>query len=68
MIIDFYECKSKKDYNSYTKDLISSGASIVSGKFNYDEEYATITIEIESKEKFINKFSLTKSYELSSLA
>lgn len=68
MIIDFYNCKSKKNYNSYVKDLRASGATIVSDKVDYEAEFATITIDTDSREKFLDKFSLTNSYEFSSLA
>ena len=68
MIIDLYECKKAADLNRYTKDLTACGATIISTSLHYDEAYATLTIEVKSKETFIDKFSEKKSFEFTSLA
>jgi hypothetical protein len=68
MIIDLYECKKVADLNRYTKDLVACGATVISSSPHYDEAYATLTIEVKSKEVFIDKFAEKKSFEFSSLA
>lgn len=58
----FSECEHEGDMDHYAADIIASGGKIVNTYIDYDNEIGTAIVEIEDKEKFLEKFRETDSY------
>lgn len=61
--IYFDECEHSGDLNNYKGDLVNSGARIVAANPDYEEEVASILVEVQDKTAFDQKFAATESFE-----
>ena len=63
--IEFYECETGQDLETYVNDLRECGASIASTDVNYHSEVAKIVyfVSDDKSEDFIKKFIKTYSYD-----
>jgi len=65
--LEFHECEHNTDLENYLSDLRDAGADIISSNLDYEEETASVVIEVVAYGIFLNIFEDTDSYEFSSL-
>ena len=62
LTISFYECEHDGDLEDYVDDVVESGGKIVSSEINEEAEIGRVTVEVEDREAFFEKFKKTDAY------
>ena len=63
MRLQFGECEHYGDLECYISDISKSGGVIIDYSVDTDEEVGSVTFEVPDKQKFVEEFRLTESFE-----